>query len=67
MKVDYDWDGLPKCPDCDSGMYCDDHRGRDTETMSGYSVDYYRCEHCKQSYELIRTGYDGDNVYPCSS
>jgi hypothetical protein len=67
MNADYDWDGCPKCPDCEVGMDCDSSNGRDTETMGGYSVKYYRCEQCKQHYELVSTGYDSDKLYPCSA
>jgi hypothetical protein len=67
MKADYDWNGDPTCPDCEVGMDYDSPNGRDLETMGGYSVRYYRCEQCKQHYELISTGYDGDKLYPCSA
>jgi hypothetical protein len=66
MKVEYDYDNCPLCPDCNVTLDCDNSNGRDTETMGGHNINYYRCENCHSKYELITTGYDGDNLYPCS-
>lgn len=37
---------------------------RDTETIGGHEIDYYRCDKCGQRYELIRDPLDGDRLYP---
>jgi hypothetical protein len=60
MKVKYDWDGCPLCPDCEIGMDYESPKDRDLETMGGYNIQYYYCEKCNQSYELI----DNNDLYP---
>ena len=62
MKADFSYDGLPICPDCGEPLDCDSADGRDTETMGGYSVDYYCCEKCDSKWEYIN-----GNLYPSSS
>lgn len=61
MKVQYGYDNLPLCPDCGAQMDYERASGRDLETMGGYSVEYFKCEDCKEHYEVIN-----DNVYPVS-
>lgn len=62
MKTQYGIDNQPLCPDCNMQMDYDSSNGRDTETMGGYSVEYFKCQDCKSDYEVIN-----DNIYPCSS
>ena len=56
MAVDLDFDGQPMCPDCSVGMDCESAGRRDTETIGGHEVQYFKCTVCKGDYQLI----DGD-------
>ena len=53
MKCTYDSDGLPFCPDCGKSLCCESTGTRDTETMGGYSVEYFRCDGGCGSFEVI--------------
>lgn len=59
MKVKYGFDGLPLCPDCETVLSSEDAGKRDTETMSGRSVEYFYCDNCCNHYELIGTDLCG--------
>lgn len=55
-KATYDSEGLPRCPDCGHGLYHESAGNRDLETMGGYSVEYFVCEHgsgCGQQFRVI--------------
>ena len=46
--------GIPYCPDCNKNtLGYAPAKGRDTETMGGYSVEYLRCDECGQEFEYI--------------
>lgn len=53
MKVTYNYDRMPVCPDCGRGLSPVDAGRRDTETMSGYSVEYFECDNGCGQFELI--------------
>lgn len=55
----HDIDNLPKCPNCGSSLLIDSAGDRDTETMGGYSVEYYKCPDCQEQFEVI-----DDSIYP---
>ena len=59
MKIDYDSDGQPLCPDCGKSLGCESAGTRDTETMGGYSVEYFRCDAGCGSFEVI-----DDEIFP---
>jgi hypothetical protein len=62
MNVKYGSDSLPLCPDCSIQMDHEPANGRDDETMGGLSVEYFKCDNCKERFEVIN-----ECVYPCSS
>lgn len=62
MKAEFDSENQPLCPDCNASLDCDSSNGRDTETMGGYPVEYYRCETCKCNWEVI-SGIE-KRIYP---
>lgn len=59
MDAKFSSEGLPLCPHCEQPMYYHLPKGRDTETMGGYSVEYFICE-CDCEFELI----DSKRLYP---
>lgn len=62
MKVKYDSDNLPVCPDCNKSLEydCDYPKYRDTETIGGNSIDYFICtDGCKERFEVIN-----GEIYP---
>lgn len=59
MKVEYDSDGLPRCPDCGQSLSCESAGSRDTETMGGYDVEYFKCDNGCGQFEVI----DGE-IFP---
>jgi hypothetical protein len=62
VDAQFDGDGLPICPDCGYSLYCDDAGDRDTETMGGYSIEYYYCTHCQIKFEVVH-GIE-DSIFP---
>lgn len=52
METKYNSEGLLLCPICNVAMLYDDVDGRDTETMSGDSVEYFICNTCGR-FEVI--------------
>jgi transposase-like protein len=61
MDVKRDLDGCLMCPVCDVGMNHEGSMGRDIETMGGHYIQYYRCDDCNQSFQLI-SGFNGYEV-----
>lgn len=60
MTVEYDTDGLPRCPDCGASLSHESAGNRDTETMWGYEVYYFVCDDgCGEHFEVI----DGE-IFP---
>lgn len=59
MDAKFDSEGSLVCPDCDVGCHHSSARGRDTETIGGFSVDYYDCPRCACNWEVV----DGARVY----
>lgn len=58
MDAKFSIEGLPLCPCCEQPMDHESVKGRDTETMGGYSVEYFSCV-CGE-FELI----DSKRLYP---
>lgn len=58
MDAKFSSDNVPLCPDCKQPMDYDRPKGRDTETMGGYSVQYFTCT-CGD-FQLI----DSKRLYP---
>ena len=59
MKYTTGIDGQPLCPDCGACLSCSPAGDRDTETMGGYGVEYYKCESCDSEFEVIE-----DDIFP---
>ena len=53
MQIEYDSDGMPICPECRTSLHYAPAGNRDTETMGGYSVEYFRCPECGEKFEII--------------
>lgn len=51
--AEFDYNGVPKCPDCGISLDYESAGNRDIETMGGYEVEYFACEKCGSKYELI--------------
>lgn len=45
---------------CGTSLDRESSGNRDTETMGGLFIEYFRCSKCKQGYDLILDSLDGD-------
>jgi hypothetical protein len=57
--LEWDSEGLPRCPLCHASMSCESAGSRDTETMGGHDeIEYYSCDKHGQLRLTDRYGFD---------